>query len=153
MKRPLQLLIAAVASVAATIVFPANASESRVVKITGSDSLQYSVKKIEAAPGEKIKIVLTVVSTMSRAEMAHNWILLAEGGGVDAFVMAAAMARTTDYIPKDSKGKILAQTSLAGGGETVEVEFTAPKEPGEYTYLCTFPGHYVGGMKGVLIVK
>jgi len=24
---------------------------------------------------------------------------------------------------------------------------------GEYPYLCSFPGHYVGGMKGTLVVK
>jgi hypothetical protein len=24
---------------------------------------------------------------------------------------------------------------------------------GEYVYVCTFPGHYNGSMKGVLVVK
>jgi azurin len=48
---------------------------------------------------------------------------------------------------------VLASTKMAGGGETVEVTFTAPKEPGEYLYICTFPGHYLAGMKGVLVVK
>jgi plastocyanin len=31
--------------------------------------------------------------------------------------------------------------------------FGAPAKPGSYTYLCTFPGHFVAGMKGVLVVK
>ena len=44
-------------------------------------------------------------------------------------------------------------STLAGGGETVKVTFNAPKEPGEYLYLCTFPGHYLAGMKGLLVVK
>ena len=38
-------------------------------------------------------------------------------------------------------------------GESVEVTFTAPDTPGDRPYICTFPGHYVGGMKGTLIVE
>ncbi len=30
--------------------------------------------------------------------------------------------------------------------------FTAPKEPGEYPYVCTFPGHW-RLMKGVMTVE
>jgi len=32
------------------------------------------------------------------------------------------------------------------------LRFTAPKKPGEYPYLCTFPGHWVI-MRGVMVVK
>ena len=38
-------------------------------------------------------------------------------------------------------------------GETVEVTFDAPKAPGVYTFICTFPGHFLAGMKGTLTVK
>ncbi len=128
-------------------------SAPREIKITGSDSMQYSVKRIEAAPGESLRVVLTAVGAMSKAEMAHNFVLLAKGTDVNAFVMAAASARKTEYMPASKKSSVLAATKQAGAGETVEVVFTAPKEPGEYVYLCTFPGHFVAGMKGVLIVK
>jgi azurin len=67
--------------------------------------------------------------------------------------MEASMARDSDYIPASKKQYILAHTGLAGGGETVKVTFNAPKEPGEYLYICTFPGHYMAGMKGTLVVK
>jgi uncharacterized cupredoxin-like copper-binding protein len=33
------------------------------------------------------------------------------------------------------------------------VKFTAPQAPGEYPFICTFPGHYAIGMKGVLVVR
>jgi azurin len=125
----------------------------RVVKLKGTDNLQYDVKKIDAKPGEEIEIQLTTVSSMSKAEMAHNFILLAKNAPIDAFVMEGAMARATDYIPAGKKSFILASTGLAGGGETVKVTFKAPTEPGEYTYICSFPGHYMAGMKGVLVVK
>jgi azurin len=55
-------------------------------------------------------------------------------------------------IPAD-KSEILAHTNLVKSGESVKVTFTAPTEPGDYTYLCTFPGHYLMGMKGTLVVE
>lgn len=132
---------------------PAVAAEPRVIAISGNDAMQFSVKRIEAKPGEKLKVVLSAVSSMAKTEMAHNFVLLAKGTDASTFAMAGAMARTTDYIPAAKKAQVLASTKLAGGGEKVEIVFDAPKEPGEYTYICTFPGHFIGGMKGVLVVK
>jgi azurin len=131
----------------------AAAAEPRVVQLKGTDQMQFDKKVIEAKAGEVLKVKLTAVSSMAKTEMAHNFVLLAKDAKVDSFAMAAAMARADNYIPKQKAKEILASTGLAGGGETVEVTFTVPKEPGEYVYLCTFPGHYVGGMKGKLIVK
>ena len=42
---------------------------------------------------------------------------------------------------------------VAGAGETVEVTFKVPAAAGDYTYLCSFPGHFQAGMKGTLTVK
>lgn len=141
-------LVAAFALATAVVAAP-----PRVVKLKADDKMQYDVKLIEAKPGEQLKVQLSVTSNMPKAEMSHNFVVLAKGTNPDNFVMMAAMARDTNYIPKGQEKSILAQTALAGGGETVEVTFTAPKEPGEYQYLCTFPGHYIAGMKGKLVVK
>ena len=54
------------------------------------------------------------------------------------------------FIP-DSKD-ILAYTDMIDGGVEVELEFTAPEKPGDYEYVCTFPGHAFV-MRGVLTVK
>jgi len=43
-------------------------------------------------------------------------------------------------------------TEVAKPGETVEVTFTAPEEPGAYTYLCTYPGHWAT-MQGTMRVE
>lgn len=141
------------ALLAVGVVGTAAAAEPRLVKLKATDAMQYDVKTIQATPGEALKVTVTAVSAMAKAEMAHNFVLLAKGTNADAFAMEAAMARDNGYIPKAKAASILAQTKFAGGGETVEVVFNAPKEPGEYMYICTFPGHYVGGMKGKLIVK
>lgn len=129
------------------------AQAPRVVEITGNDQMKYSVTSITAKPGETLKVRLKSVGTIPKVAMAHNFVLLAKGTDAAAFATSAAMAPTTAYIPAAMKAKVLASTALAGPGETVEVTFTAPKQPGRYDFLCSFPGHFVAGMKGVLTVK
>jgi azurin len=129
------------------------AQAGRVVAITGTDAMKYSLANIDAKPGEKLTVKLTGQGAIPKVAMAHNFVLLAKGTDPAAFATAAATARATDFVPADKKAQILASTKLAGAGETVEVTFDAPKAPGVYTFICTFPGHFVAGMKGTLTVK
>ena len=129
------------------------AAAARTIAIRGDDTMKYTVTEIVAKPGEQLRIRLSSVGTIPKEVMAHNFVLLASGADVNKFVMAAAMARDTAYIPASLKAQVLANTALAGPGETVEVTFTAPKAPGKYQYLCSFAGHFQAGMTGWLVVK
>ncbi len=121
---------------------------------TGGESGDYLLlESISAEPGEEIRIVLTTESDLPATAMAHNFVLLTLSADVDAFVNASAQAKDNDYIPADMSDQIIAETELAGGGETVEVTFTAPEETGEYEYVCSFPGHFAAGMRGTLNVE
>lgn len=122
--------------------------------IKGSNGETYLLlENIEADPGEQLRIRLTTVSNLPASAMAHNWILLKSGVDPSTFAKAANQAKANDYIPKDRTGDIIAHTELAAGDEMVEVTFTAPEETGKYDYLCSFPGHFTGGMKGKLVVQ
>jgi azurin len=143
----------AAALVAAALTSAAASAAPRVVQLKGGDDMKYSVNKIQATPGEELKVVLTVTSAMAKDAMAHNFVLLDPSTDINTFVTRAAVARKTAFIPAAMQDKILAHSPLAGNGETVEVTFKAPTTPGTYVYLCTFPGHYAGGMQGQLIVK
>ena len=46
---------------------------------------------------------------------------------------------------------VLQSTKLVREGETERLGFTAPSAPGEYIFVCTFPGHWVR-MYGVMLV-
>lgn len=118
----------------------------------GSDDLP-KLESISAEPGEEIRIVLITKSDLPASAMAHNWLLLAMGTDGQAFANAASRARDNDYVPEDMSDQIIAQTGLAAGGETTEVTFTAPEEPGDYEFICSFPGHYAASMKGTLKVE
>ena len=129
------------------------AQAPRVVAITGTDAMKYSVTTITAKPGEKLTVKLTGQGAIPKVAMAHNFVLLALKTDATAFATAAANARATDFVPADKKADVIAHTGLAGAGETVEVTFKAPASAGAYPYLCTFPGHFQAGMKGTLTVK
>jgi azurin len=144
---------AATALLGAAVTAAAAAAAPRVIQIKGGDDMKYSVKTINATAGEELTIVLSVKSAMAKDAMAHNFVLLDPSTDVNTFVTKAAVARKTEFIPAALADKILAHSPLAGDGETVEVTFKAPAKPGTYPYLCTFPGHYAGGMQGQLIVK
>ena len=129
------------------------AQAPRVVAITGTDAMKFSVTAITAKPGEKITVKLSGQGAIPKVAMAHNFVLLAAKTDATAFANAGAMSRPTDFIPPAMKDKVLAATKLAGNGETVEVTFAVPKAPGVYEFICTFPGHFAAGMKGTLTVK
>jgi azurin len=132
---------------------PKAGGAARTVNLTGSDQMKYDVTTVTAKPGERLHIVLKNVGQMPKIAMAHNFVLLNAGADVDAFTKAAISARDTDYVPASMKADVIGHTTLAGPGETVETTITVPSKPGNYTFLCSFPGHYAAGMKGTLTVK
>jgi len=114
--------------------------------------MRYSVTSLEAKPGEELHVVLTNTGSLPKEAMSHNWVLLKPGSDVMAFSAAAASAKDQDYIPDSLKGEIIAKIDMQGPHQTGEVTFKAPDQPGEYPYLCSFPGH-AALMKGTLTVK
>ena len=94
-----------------------------------------------------------VARVVPKIAMAHNVVVLAKGTNLDAFVNASAMARSTNFIAPAFAKSVIADTGMGGAGDTVQVTFTAPKAPGRYDFVCSFPGHFAGGMRGVLVVK
>jgi azurin len=125
----------------------------REIEITAGDQMKYSLAEIDAKPGEDIKVILTNDGNQPVEVMGHDWVLLKAGSDVAAFASAASNAKATGYIPDALKDEVLAKIDLLGPRKSGEVEFNAPTTPGDYPFLCTFPAHYVSGMKGVLTVK
>jgi azurin len=128
------------------------AAGPRTITIGATDTMKFEPASIQAKPGEKLRIVLKPTGTMPKIAMSHNFVMLKPGSNDAKFAEASAMARP-DFIAPALKSQVLVATAMAGNGETVSAEFTAPAKAGRYTFICTFPGHYVAGMKGVLVVK
>ncbi|MEX0681418.1 MAG: plastocyanin/azurin family copper-binding protein [Balneolales bacterium] len=125
----------------------------RTIHVKGTDNMKFDVSLIEAKPGEQIKIIFETVSNMPKESMAHNLAIIDLDVDLDAFAMASMMARDNMYIAPEFESGIIARTEMIGGGETSSIEFTVPETPGDYDYVCTFPGHYLSGMVGILRVQ
>lgn len=119
--------------------------------ITGNDLMQYNKKELRAKAGQKVKLTLRHIGKLDVNVMGHNVVILKKDVDVDDFAARAATSRENDYIPEGSD-EVLAHTKMIGGGETTSVEFTAPSEPGEYEFICSFPAHYAM-MRGKFIVE
>lgn len=125
----------------------------RELTIKGTDNMKFDVTLIEAEPGETLRITLEVVSNLPKTAMGHNIAIIDKDTDVQEFVMQSMSAADNEYIAPAFEDEVIANTKMIGGGETSVIEFTVPEEAGDYEYVCTFPGHYFGGMKGILRVK
>jgi len=123
------------------------------VEITGNDQMKFDVMAIEAKPGQKVTVTLKNVGTMPKMSMGHNFVLLTQDQDPAKFVEASQTSMGTEYIGPDVKNKVIAHTKLLGPGESDTISFAAPRKAGTYTYICSFPGHYAIGMKGILTVQ
>lgn len=115
------------------------------------NQMQYETTEFTVQPGQEVHI--TFENTATSPAMHHNVVVLnTDDSEVVNRVGQAAMTagEEADYIPEDDA--IIAYTPMSAPGETVEVTFTAPEEPGEYTYICTYPGHYQT-MQGTMRVQ
>lgn len=114
------------------------------------DQLAFTATTLTAKAGEQ---VILVFKNNAKA-LRHNWVLVQGDEAVAKQVSEQALAAglEQDALLSDQTD-VLAHTNLVPSGATASLTFTAPTEPGAYTYLCTFPGHYLMGMKGTLQVE
>ena len=131
----------------------AAAKGARTVELTASDAMKFDKTEIAAKAGETLRVVLKNTGTMPKVVAGHNFVLLKLGTDQAEFTKAAFNARDTDFIPASMKTAVIANTTLAGPNETVEVTFKVPAKAGSYPFVCSFPGHFALGMKGTLAVK
>lgn len=141
-----------------SIKLSSNSSESKDAKeegvtkvyLTGNDQMRYNKTEIKVNAGDEVVLTFEHVGNMSKETMGHNFVLLKKGTDVQEFGQKALEFKANDYIPENSDA-IIVHTEMLGGGEKTEITFQAP-EKGEYTYICSFPGH-VALMKGTFIVE
>ena len=125
------------------------------VNVQADDKMRFDNTAFEVARGQKVSITLKNVGTTPKFSMGHNLVMLDKTineQNVMKWLDTASTEAAHDYVPPGSK-EVLAHTKLLGPGETDTVTFTAPFVPGQYLYLCSFPGHYSQGTKGFMTVK
>ena len=124
-----------------------------VVEITADDKMHYNLEAFTVPAGGQVKLKLVNIGKMPMASMGHNLVILGTDVNANKFATDAASSRENDYIPLNYSAEIIAATKLLGPGQSDIIEFTAPVESGEYTFLCSFPAHLYAGMRGVMKVR
>jgi azurin len=153
MKARLGIVACAALVGAMTLTGGAAGEMARTVNLVGQDNLTFSLPTITAKPNELLKVVLRTMSMQPPEQLKHNFVLLKPGVPMDRFIMDAAMAKATEHVPAAYRAQIVVATTMAAANETAAATFRTPAAAGTYPYVCTFPGHHSGGMKGTLIVK
>lgn len=127
-------------------------AEISTIELTVGDNMRFTPSVIQAHPGQRVRIVLKAIGRLPA--LAHNVVLLKKGTAPKAFLERAGPAtQETGSIPPAMSDQVIVASALVKPGESAEVTFEAPVIPGEYTFVCSFPGHFALGMRGQLIVK
>jgi azurin len=121
-----------------------------ILKLQAGNALNFVQKELKAKAGRAVALTFENPDVMP-----HNWVLVKLGAEERVGTAAALMVSLPDgmerhYVPETTD--VLVHTRILEPGKKTTVYFTAPKEPGRYTYLCTFPGHSQL-MRGVLVVE
>jgi azurin len=153
---PFKLVLAHVADVAQGAVL-ANAhtvdNEPNATKLelgVVPDVMKYDRTELTVRAGARARLVFK-----NNDHMQHNMVIVRPGtldavGALADQLLADPQAMARNFVP--ASPDVLFSTPLVNPGETFELRFTAPTQPGRYPFVCTFPGHW-RIMQGTLVVQ
>jgi putative heme-binding domain-containing protein len=107
---------------------------------TVPNKMIYDRSKFYVQAGKPVVVVLE-----NDDIMPHNLLITTPGSLAEIGMAAERMAlgpdgATKSFIPKSPK--VLHAAHMLQPRETIRLQFVAPKSPGDYPYVCTFPGHW-----------
>ena len=130
------------------------AAPNCALTIDALDTMRYSTNELTISRScTSATLTLRHVGRLPKNVMGHNWVLLPTSD-LQAVTSASLQAGPSNDYFADPQSKVIAHTALIGGGETAPtITFDASQltAGGDYSYVCTFPGHNVL-MKGKLVV-
>jgi azurin len=112
--------------------------------------MKYTPDRLKIRVGDKVRFTFQNTDMME-----HNVVILKPGTMDKVGALADQMAATPDgaardYVPISSD--VLWSAPVLDPGKFHEILFDAPTTPGQYPFICTFPGHW-RIMQGILIVE
>lgn len=128
-------------------------SQECSLTIEGNDQIQFNKKELRVSKScKEVTVTLKHVGQLAANVMGHNWVLSATAD-YQALAMAGQAAGPPNFTPAGD-ARVLAATTVIGGGQETSVKFDPSKlmAGGDYTFFCSFPGHFVL-MNGKLIVE
>jgi len=124
-----------------------NGTVDQTVSVQGVEGLKFSLPAFDVKPGARVKLDFANAS-----DMLHNLVVVRPGTATKVGEQAMRLGlegAKLDYVPRTDD--VLFHTTMLEPQKSESIYFVAPTTPGEYTYVCTFPGHYVT-MQGTMRV-
>ncbi|MEW6304016.1 MAG: PVC-type heme-binding CxxCH protein [Verrucomicrobiota bacterium] len=118
---------------------------------TVHERMQFTVTEFKVKAGAPVKLIFE-----NPDATPHNLVICVPGFEDKIGEQANEMAKLPDafekmdFLPKSDK--ILHATKMLNQNQEETLRFHAPKQPGKYPYICSFPGHYLV-MRGMMIVE
>jgi putative heme-binding domain-containing protein len=124
----------------------------RIIRVgTLFDQMSFDKERLVVQAGKPVEFLFENTDIMP-----HNFVIVTPGN-LEKVGMAAEEfatqpgAAAAQYVPNMPPGVILLKSKLLQTRQAEQLKFTAPKEPGIYPYVCTYPGHW-RRMHGALYV-
>lgn len=130
----------ALLGLASTPLFAADCS----VDVEATDQMTFNTQAINVSKSCKTFTVnLKHTGTLPKTAMGHNWVLSKTADMPGIATDGIPAGPDASYL-KAGDARVIAHTSLIGGGESTTVSFDVSKlTAGEdYSFFCSFPGHY-----------
>jgi azurin len=113
------------------------------------EQMMFDVRWFVVEAGKPVQLTLA-----NSDFMPHNIVVGAPNsinpiGTAAAAMPAPSAADARAYIPE--LPEVLQASKLVQRDQSDTIKFTAPQKPGQYNFLCSFPGHWVR-MYGVMLV-
>ena len=115
------------------------------------EQMLYDKSLLVVEAGKPVEIIL-----INEDVMPHNLVIVTPGAVEEVGKAAEKMAPEPDaqgriHVP--ASPKVLQATKMVEAGQQAKLSFTAPSEPGDYQYVCTFPGHWMRMLGTLAVVK
>jgi len=125
-------------------------SSSLKISVSASAGLQFEPRQLRVPPGARVSLAFR----NGDPSMPHN-VAVVKADQIDQFgeqsmqLASNPRAIATHYVPNDPAE--ICFSPILQPGDQYTMFFEAPKEPGEYHLVCTYPGHW-RVMQGSLFV-
>ncbi|HID53446.1 MAG TPA: hypothetical protein EYP41_15625 [Anaerolineae bacterium] len=106
--------------------------------LTVKDEFKFVPDALTVKAGEEVSITFENTGTIP-----HSFVVLNPGVTPEDAVGASE---------EEQHDMLVMEMHEVNAGESGTETFTAPSEPGEYTFICAVPGHALAGMTGTLTV-
>ncbi|QHW00100.1 PVC-type heme-binding CxxCH protein [Spirosoma endbachense] len=114
------------------------------------EQMKYDTKQFTVRAGQPVVLTLENPDIMQ-----HNIVICKPATAEKVGKAADKMAQDPKSVEKHyvpQLPEIVASSILVNPGESYTLEFVAPAKPGDYPFICTFPGHW-SIMRGVMRVE